>query len=81
MHSALTCVSTSVVTQVEAVDMDRSRGRTPYTVRLTAPGDVHMEQRWETIEEDDEVREVTVFWRHGASGVSWGADGIAGSCL
>eukprot|EP01047_Picozoa_sp_COSAG01_P003099 COSAG01_NODE_89_length_27311_cov_22.687061_5_plen_95_part_00 len=60
MHAALSCVSTSVATQVEAVDMDRSRGRTSYTVRLTAPGDVHLEQRWETIEEDDEVREVTV---------------------
>ena len=81
MHSALTCVSTSLVTQVEAVDMDRSRGRTPYTVRLTAPGDVHMEQRWETIEEDDEVREVTGFRRHGVSGVTWAALGIAGGCL
>eukprot|EP01049_Picozoa_sp_SAG25_P009359 SAG25_NODE_921_length_4754_cov_3.223416_3_plen_147_part_00 len=39
---------------VEAVDMDRQCGQTPYTVRLTY-GEHKKEQRWETIEEDDEV--------------------------
>jgi hypothetical protein len=39
---------------VEAVDMDRAREATPYTVRLTHGAEVQ-EQRWEGIEEDDEV--------------------------
>ena len=34
--------------------MDRQCGQTPYTVRLMY-GEHKKEQRWETIEEDDEV--------------------------